>query len=309
MDYKVLFGIQDREGQPKVTGMNKLAHTSFNVDQKQGTIESKRLDGGRFKADAYPGRKSVEGDLSTEPNINEIEAILQGSGFVKQGDTYKHKDIEATNKFFTLIKDYGSKNFYMVYEDCVVNNLTLSVQQEAYVELKADVIGKQRKINKSKYRGSAELYPGNRLICYGAQIVQDETDISADVEGVDITISNSVEGKGGVNSRFNTKIEKNGKGTLTASLNLNTFDLDDYISSIEKMDSNKPMKVILTLKEDVENEVAKKGKVLEVIMPNVKIGELSPNEDSGTLAKTLNIFPDENGDAIMFKVTDKGAGA
>lgn len=128
----------------------------------------------------------------------------------------------------TLLSDFQSDNLSIEYKDCLVNTLGITVAQEDYVSVKVGIIGMGDDVKNNKVSSeSIKTVKDTQLICYGAVLKQD-MDISATIESVDININNSLEGRGGLNSRSFTKILQNGRGSIEVNVKFNAFDKENY---------------------------------------------------------------------------------
>lgn len=299
METKVLFGIQTKMGTPLTTNLKVLPFTEFSIKPDVNKIESKVLSSGRWTKDTFAGRQSVGGDLGIEPTINALELLLQSAGFVKSSDTYKSG---AFDKYATIVNDFTNDGMHLQYEDCLINTLTITAQQEAFLDVKANIIGMKSSANDNKFNGTSKDledkdYP---LICYGAKLLSEEKDTSAVVESVEITINNALEGKGGLNTRYNTKIVQNGRGSVEVTINFNSFDKENYLKAMKMLTDNSHIKLQLELKEHLEEN---KGRKVTIELPRVKMTnvELGDLEGAGTLTRTMSALP-VNGDPITFKI-------
>lgn len=184
--------------------------------------------------------------------------------------------------------------------------------QEDYVSTKVGIIGMGDDVKDNKVSSSNVKKVDNdtQLVCYGAVLKQESKDISATVESVDININNSLEGRGGLNSRSFTKILQNGRGSIEVNVKFNAFDKENYKKALEMLKENKGLKLELILKEDIATEEGEKGKKLEIVMPNVKLAsvDLEDLEGAGGLTKAMTALPDEHGDPITFKIVESGLG-
>lgn len=309
MDIRVLMGLQERVGTAKSTDLVVAYATNFNVKADTNKIESKVLGIGRWVKDTIPGRRSVAGDFELQPSIAQVETVLEAAGFKKGSDsTYKASSFE---KYLTLLSDFQSDNLSIEYKDCLVNTLGITVTQEDYVSVKVGVIGMGDDVKDNKVSsGSIKTVKDTQLVCYGAVLKQAESDISATVETVDININNSLEGKGGLNSRSFTKILQNGRGSIEVNIKFNAFDKDNYTTALKMLKENKGLKLELILKEDIADTEGANGRKLEITMPNVKLAsvDLEDLEGAGGLSKVMTALPDENGEPITFKIVEPASG-
>lgn len=299
METKVLFGIQTAKGTPKDADLTILPFTEFTVKPEVNKIESKVLSSGRWTKDTFAGRQSVSGDLSVEPTIDTLELLLQIAGFTKSTDTYKSGQFD---KYATIINDFTHDGMHLKYEDCLINNLTITAQQEAFLNVKTSVIGMKSSVNDTKFSGTSKETDDKPLICYGAVLKSEDTDDSAIVESVEISINNSLEGKGGLNTRYNTKIVQNGRGSVEVNIQFNSFEKNNYLKAMEMLTNNKSLKLELILKENISEQ--NKGRTMTIELPRVKMTnvELGDLEGAGTLTRQMSALP-INGDPITFKIT------
>ena len=306
MDIRVLMAVQDSLGTAKTTEMVNAYATNFNVKADTNKIESKVLGAGRWVKDTISGRRSVNGDFELQPSISQIEIMLETGGFKKYTDTYKTAGFE---KYLTLMSDFQTDNLSIQYQDCLVNTLGITVAQEDYVSAKVGIIGMADKLNDSKFKGQIKVVPEEerQLVCYGAVLKEADTDISAKVESVEININNSLEGKGGLNTKHFTRILQSGRGSVEVVVKFNAFDKENYKKALEMLRTNESLKLELILKEDLATDDGSKGRKLEIVMPKVKIGnvELDNLDGAGGLTRNMTALPDESGNPILFKIIEK----
>ena len=304
MDVRVLVGKQTKQGAPKIDEMQILSATDFGVKPEINRIDSKVLGSGRWTKDSLPGRQSVSGDFGLNPNVGEIELLLEGAGFKKQADTYKSGQFDT---YLTIVNDFPSDDMNLQYDDCLINSLTITAAQESFLNVKASVIGMKNTVGDHKFDNSkAKNIDGALLNCYGIYLKDQNSDISATLESVEITINNSLEGRGGLNSRHFTKILQNGRGSIEVKIQFNAFDKSNYTKSMKMLTDNSSIKLELELREDITAENTK-GKTILITLPKVKLKnvELGDLEGAGNLSKTMAALPDASGEPITFKITKK----
>lgn len=312
MDIRVLMALQDSVGTAKTTDMIQAYATNFNVKAETNKIESKVLGAGRWVKDTISGRRSVGGDFELEPNIDQVELLLQACGFKNGGadKTYKPSPFE---KYLTLISDFPSDNLHIEYKDCLINTFGISVTQEGYVSTKVGIIGLSDELKDDKKANGLKSNGNNgaQLRCYGAKLSQSDTngsnnsDISANVESVEITINNSLEGRGGLNSKHFTKILQSGRASIDVVVKFNAFEKENYKKALEMLKNNTALKLDLELSEDISD--SKKGRKIEISLPNVKLAsvDIDDIEGIGGLTRNMVALPKtDGGDPITFKIVE-----
>lgn len=303
MDIRVLVGSQEAKGTAKTTDLKVLNATGFEIKPEVNKIESKVLGTGRWTKDSIAGKLSVSGDLPLEPTLDELYLMLEAGGFKKQNESYIPGEF---SKYLTLINDFHSDNMHLIYKDCLINSMELNIQQEAYVNLKCNVIGMANEVKDKECVQdnciTKETKKAGQLLCFGATIYENENeDKSADVQGVTLSINNSLEGRGGLNSKFNTKILQNGRGSVELTVEFNSFDKTNYAKAMQLLTNNETLKMKIKLTD------AKKS--VEIIMPKIKLTnvELGDLEGVGTITRTFAVLPDEKDCPVEFKVTEETA--
>lgn len=304
MDTRVLIGKQNQKGTPETATLTVMNAVNFNVKPEVNKIESKVLGAGRWTKDSFPGRLSVSGDIEFEPCLGELEILLEGAGFKKNQSEYK---ADAFEKYLTFINDFPTDGLNLEYSDCLINTLSINASQEAFINVKAGVIGMANKVNEAKANGTAKAIEESQLICYGASLHDTSKDISAEVQSVEISINNSLEGRGGLNSRHNTKILQSGRGSVELNIEFNGFDKENYVKAMKMLTDNSSVELKLKLQENITDGT--KGRQMEITMPKVKLTnvELGDLEGVGTITKSMAVLPNAEGQPIIFKVIEKGA--
>lgn len=307
METRILIGEQTKKGEVQNQTMTVMNGFNFNIKPEVNKIESKVLGAGRWTKDTIPGRLSVSGEVEFEPNIGEIELLLKGAGFTKNSNEYKSS---AFDKYLTFVNDFPNDGLNLEYQDCLINTLSINASQEAFLNVKAGIIGMANKVNETKFSGTTKTIEGSQLICYGAVLNSKSKDESANVQSVEININNSLEGRGGLNSRVYTKILQAGRGSIEATIEFNAFEKTNYVEAMKMLTNNETLELKLLLAENIADKT--KGRQMEIIMPRVKLTnvDLGDMEGVGSITRTMSVLPDKDGEPIKFKITEKnGTGA
>ena len=292
MDVRFLLGKQTAKGTPQTTDVSLLAATSNSVNPNVNKVSSKAIGTGRWEKDCFLSKIEVTGDIAVELNAGQMEMFLLGAGFKSKTVT---KNLEFTpddayKNYLTLITDNIEGNIHEFAQDCLVSSIKLNAQLEAYITATATLIGMDHTINNAKFSGTPSDFKGKPLICLGSVIKEKNTDVTAEIESVDITIDNKLEGKGALNSIYNKAIRQSDRGSVSLNLQFNEFNKASYKAAHDMLKANTAYAVEVTFAEVEDNT-----KKIVLTFPNCKIGnvEATDLEGAGGISKELNAYYDD----------------
>ncbi len=293
MDVRFLLGKQTTKGTAQTTDVSLLAATSSSVVPNVNKVSSKAIGTGRWEKDGFVSKIEVGGDVSVELTSGQLEMFLLGAGF--KGKTVATKNLEfapdeAYNNFLTYITDNIEGDIHEYAQDCLVSSLKLNAQLEAYVTCTASLIGMDHKIQNAKFAGTPTAFKGKPLICLGSTIKEKNTDVTAEIESIDINIDNKLEGKGALNSIYNKVIRQSDRGSVGLTLQFNEFNKTSYKNAHDMLKANTSYAVTVEFAE-----VEDKTKKVVLTFPNCKISnvEATDLEGAGGISKELNAYFDE----------------
>lgn len=292
MDVRFLVGKQSGDGTAQVTDMTVLDATSYSVMPKTNKVSSQAIGSGRWERDGFISKMDVSGDVTIEANTGQLEILLEGAGFK---GTKKTKNLEFLpdkfEKFLTFAMDNIEDDISEYAQDCLVSNLKLSAQMESFVTATASVIGKQHTVNENKMSIQPKVAKGESLICLGAVLKEKESDVTAKIESIDLTIDNKLEGKASLNSIYNKVIRQSDRGSVTLDISFNSFDKESYKNGHELLKKNGSYKVELTFAESTTPT-----KLVKIELPKVKLSQAPEAKDlerAGGMTKQLTAYYDE----------------
>nr|DAX27842.1 MAG TPA: Tail tube protein [Caudoviricetes sp.] len=293
MDVRFLLGKQTAKGTPQTTDVSLLAATSSSVTPNVNKVSSKAIGTGRWEKDGFVSKVEVNGDVAVELSTGQMEMFLLGAGF--KSKTVATKNLEFTpddayNNYLTLITDNVESDIHEYAQDCLISSLKINAQLEAYITGTATLIGMNHTIQNAKFAGTPTAFKGKPLICLGSVIKEKNTDITAEIESIDITIDNKLEGKGALNSIYNKAIRQSDRGSVSLSLQFNEFNKTSYKNAHDMLKANTSYAVEVTFAE-----VEDKTKKVVLTFPNCKIGnvEATDLEGAGGISKELNAYFDD----------------
>lgn len=292
MDVRFLAGIQTGEGVAQTTTMTLLNATSFAVTPKTNKVSSQAIGTGRWERDGFIAKLDVGGDITVEANTGQLDLLLQGAGFKGTQKTANYEFLPGTfDKFLTVAMDMPEDDISENTQDCLVSQLKISAQMEAFVTATATLIGKKHTVNEHKMAINPETPKGESLICLGAVIKENGTDLTAKIESVELTIDNKLEGKAALNSIYNQVIRQADRGSVTLGISFNSFDKDSYRKGHELLKKNGSYKVELIFAESTEPT-----KLVKIELPKVKLSQAPEARDlerAGGMTKELTAYYDE----------------
>lgn len=203
MAIKIYLGKQSAE-KIKATKYIDAGATDFNVDENITALESEVFNDLTAKGDSVVGKIEVNGNIPLEFSKKVLEELMGAISYVKSETAYKMD--KAKPSFYTIVLVDSDNNSKWEYVDCVISNLSINIVVGGYVKGSIDIIGKTYEIGTGNITGATDR--GESLRCYFSNINLSGSDISEDVEGVDLTIDNGIEAKGSLNSLCNTKIRR-----------------------------------------------------------------------------------------------------
>lgn len=289
---KYLVGVQAKDGTAQIEDVTLLNATSFGVTPKTNKVSSQAIGSGRWERDGFISKLDVNGDVTVEANMGQLDILLQGAGFKGTTKSKNTEYLPATfDKYLTLIADLESDNMAEYAQDCLVNNLKISAQMEAFVTATANVIGKEHKILSAKLSATPKVPVGESLICLGAQIKEVGADVTAKIESIDLTIDNKLEGKAALNSIYNKVIRQSDRGSVSLSINFNSFDKESYKKGHDMLRKNTAYAVELVFAESTDPT-----KKIKITLPKCKLSqapEMKDMERAGGMTKELTAYYDE----------------
>ncbi|CAL7876519.1 phage tail tube protein [Fusobacterium necrophorum] len=292
MDVRFLVGKQSGDGTAQVADMTVLDATSYSVMPKTNKVSSQAIGSGRWERDGFISKMDVSGDVTIEANTGQLEILLEGAGFK---GTKKTKNLEFLpdkfEKFLTFAMDNIEDDISEYAQDCLVSSLKLSAQMESFVTATASVIGKQHTVNGNKMSIQPKTAKGESLICLGAVLKEKESDVTAKIESIDLTIDNKLEGKASLNSIYNKVIRQSDRGSVTLDISFNSFDKESYKSGHDLLQKNGSYKVELTFAESTTPT-----KLVKIELPKVKLSQAPEAKDlerAGGMTKQLTAYYDE----------------
>ncbi len=249
---KIYLGKQDSE-KTKCPD-NKLIDagaTDFNVEENITPLESEVFNDVTAKGDSVVGKIEVGGNIPLEISVKVFEELLPGASYTKGTTDYKM----STDKpaFYTIVLVDPDNNEKWTYTDCIISSLALNVAIGGYVKGSINIIGKTYEIAAGKVTGAKAR--GDSLRCYYSKISLDGSDISEDIEGVDLTIDNGIEAKGSLNSLYNTKIRRAKQVETKLAVQKNEYDSASFKSMKTKMIAGTPTQAVIKLGDSVADDL------------------------------------------------------
>lgn len=232
MAIKIYIGKQDTEKVKCVDSkLIDAGATDFAIDENITALESEVFNDLAAKGDSVVGKIEVSGNIPIELSEKVLEELLPGLSYKKGATDYKMDSSKPA--FYTVVLTDTETNEKWEYADCVISNLTVNIVLGGYVKGTIGIIGKTYEIGSGKVTGAKER--GESLRCLYSNINLDGSDISEDIEGVDIEVDNGIEAKGSLNSLYNTKIRRTKQVQTKVNIQKNEYDGTQFKAMKTKM--------------------------------------------------------------------------
>lgn len=241
MAIKVYLGKQTAE-KIKATQLIDAGATDFNIEENITALESEVFTDLTAKGDSTVGKIEVTGSIPIELSKKVFEELMSGFSYQKVTDDYKM----STNKpaFYTIILNDTDNNEKWEYVDCVLSKIDLNIAIGGYVKATIEIVGKTYSIGVGTVTGSDR---GDSLRCLFSNITLNGTDISEDIEGVDISIDNGIEARGALNSLYNVKIRRTKQVDTKFSIQKNEYEKNSFKEFKEKMIAGTSINALIKL--------------------------------------------------------------
>ena len=218
--------------------------------------------------------------------------MLAGAGFEGKvvGTDYVMTSGESINKYLTIGVNDLDSDMFEYSKDCQVSSLAVNVQLEAFIKGTANIIGMDHITENTKFSGTATAVRNESLICLGSKITEKTNDITSQIESLDLTIDNKLEGKGALNSVYYKSIKQSDRGTVTLGLTFNEFNKASYMDAQDLLLANGEFKVET---EFAELQDPSKKVIFEFPKCKISKNERTDLAGAGGMSKELEAFYDE----------------
>ena len=292
MNIEVLAALQTAKGTEKTDTMAKLSATDYSVIPSVDKKVSEAVGSGRWVRDGFVSKISVAGDVPVELTMDQLEILLAGAGFEGKvvGTDYVMTSGESINKYLTIGVNDLDSDMFEYSKDCQVSSLAVNVQLEAFIKGTANIIGMDHITENTKFSGTATAVRNESLICLGSKITEKTNDITSQIESLDLTIDNKLEGKGALNSVYYKSIKQSDRGTVTLGLTFNEFNKTSYMDAQDLLLANGEFKVET---EFAELQDPSKKVIFEFPKCKISKNERTDLAGAGGMSKELEAFYDE----------------
>ena len=169
-DGYVALATQTAKGSPAtIDGADALRVTSVNVSGQAETLDYEEEIGGGRDADAGSavlGGFTVSGELEGLFRPKAFGLLLLGAGFVaaapvQDGTTaaYTHTFTPGTPKYLSLLTRWGNTDAVRRFSDCLVNELSLSLDANGKVTWSASIVGAREEYGQAGVTPTFETSP------------------------------------------------------------------------------------------------------------------------------------------------------
>lgn len=244
MAIKVYLGKQTDEKTKAVdNALIDAGATDFSVEENIQELRSERFQDRQAQGDSTISKIEVQGTIPIEFSKEILEEVMAGISYKKGSKGYTM----STDKpaFYTVVLTDTDTGERWDYVDCMLNGLKINVALGGYITGSVDIIGKTYEIGSGTVTGAKAA--GDILRALHAKVELDGTDISADVEGVEIDVENGIEAKGSLNSLYNTKFRRATPQTTVLNVQKNEYDAAQFKSMKTKMIAGTPVNAKIQL--------------------------------------------------------------
>lgn len=297
MNLKIGIGVQ-ADAKTKATVITQLRTTESNLKPLFNKVESEDHNGSAYKTDSFVATESASGNISIHLTVETLKLLFEGFGYrVSNGangitepkttiiEIAKAVQSGKIEKFFTIVEQNLEDNEERILIGCQINNITFDATQGAYVKVDLEVIGYEHKYVDSSMTIIKPLTDyDKRLTCVDTTLKLAENDISANTQGINVSLNNNLEAKYGLGSRSATRIVRNGKIEAKASLTLNAYDKAIYKKAYENLISGDTAEAVIKM-------VTKDKKVALIYLHKLGTSdvEMTDKNGGGGLSQELDI--------------------
>lgn len=297
MNLKIGIGVQT-DAKTKASVITQLRATESNLKPLFNKIDSEDYNGSVYKGDSAVVGESASGNISIHLTPETLKLLFEGFGYrvasgangvVEAGTTITEvaKAIQSgkIEKFFTIVEQNLEDGEERVLIGCQINNITFDASQGAFVKVDLEVIGYEHQYVDTSMSTIKPLTDyDKRLTCVDSTLKLADSDISANTQGINVSLNNNLEAKYGLGSRSATRIVRNGKIEAKANLTLNAYDKAIYKKAYQNLISGDTAEAVIKM-------VTKDKKV--ILMYLHKLGtsnvEMTDKNSSGGLTQELDI--------------------
>lgn len=292
MAIKVFIAKQTAEG-VEGTGFIDMKATDHNITEEVSMITSEAFQSRQAEGDSEVGKIEVSGGNPVELTEKLFELLMPGLSYSGNSKVYKMSD--AKPAFYTIVKSDTENNEKIKYIDCAVQSLGLKVAMGGYITAQIDVVGKKA-VHSEGALSETGTDAGPILRALNSVIKLDGTEITEDVEGLDITIDNGLEAKGAINSLYNVKIRRTNPQKTTISVEKNLYSKTDFNKFRDKMLAGTPATVELTIGDGTRTTK------IEILKGKLSKNQRGEHKGAGTHSMELNCSV-ENADNSHLRIT------
>lgn len=252
---RTLIGKQAAKG-TEATTYTQVLSTGNSMNTKYSTAFSKALTGNRFTAGGFTSKMSAEGGTPAEITKESLQLFLEFAGFTLNAGKWSIGQNIAT--WATVVKELMDEAYHEKYVDCKINDLAIKVEKESYVAADVAWLGISGTEIATAFAGTVSKVcdESEAVPCLDTVITIGGTDITGEVESLEIKISNNIDGEHyPINSINRKSLEaQEGKIELTATVE---FAKAKYIDYKDKIKNSTPVVSVINIGADIEINLPK----------------------------------------------------
>ncbi len=307
MSVKVYLGSQTAKG-VQATDFINLRVTDPGITYGIEVIESTALTGKEWTEGGITTAGQLSGSFSSEMTRALLKMMATTTGFTVDdtgADTVMKAPKIATYSFFTIVKEFtddAGKKIHEIYNDCIINTLSLAIVVDAYV------IGTWTPISLSKPQTIAgEFIPSTiindsekRWFSEKSIIILDGNGEQCEYDNFTLAINNNLSTNKVICGAY--KMSKGGQRSIEATYNVNSIETVGYMERIEKSLKGEGVALEVTLKNADDQEIL-------FDIPKMKFSTITTGSmnGSGTESGTLTANWDDTANTSC-TITSKGTG-
>lgn len=176
---------------PASPALTRIRHTGCDLSLSKSTIESDEIRDDRQLGTFLPGQHSVTGDIDFELAYGGFDTLLAAVCYSAwAGDTLKTGTLQTS---FSLERAFNDIGQYQLFNGCVLDALSLTIQPESIISGRYTVVGKTMTMGTAPLDASVD--PGAAFAPMDSfhGTIKEDGVVSALVAGIDLKIENDAE--------------------------------------------------------------------------------------------------------------------
>ncbi|MGL5122555.1 MAG: phage tail tube protein [Fusobacteriaceae bacterium] len=269
----------------KATDFYDLRATDFNINENITMLNSEVFQSIQAEGDSVVGKIEVSGSIPFELTEKVLVLLLPALSYKIDSTKKIYKMSNDKPLFYTIILNDTNNNENHEYLDCIVNSLTLKTVMGGYITGDLQITGKKFEVKTGGVTLSTTAEDSLRALTSTVKL--ENTDITSDVESIEIKIDNGIEAKGALNSLYNEKIRRAKPQSTTVDIEKNEYDKNSFSVLKNKMIAGTPA--------TVELKIGVLGKTIKIEALRTQISKNSRGDYKGSGTHSIGMSCSANG--------------